>query len=291
MDYESIARRLDEMAEDVRNEHARYREAMAYRDGRAEGIELAAREVRDIAAKRTESKSITPSWWVLTTNGRRTASTDNPEIAASWRESITSNSTPECQFEVIALAPVQALEYQSVGQDRSPDEVHRLKTQLLKALSEIEDWKSATGLQDAHGDPDGITPEIAQKYWQGIEAQRDEALRATEHQSKGPSEIWVPVDQGGALEGTVFDREDWASSRAQTCSRVPGRAYAAVRYVRAGDTGPAPASECKSVAEYDAKILRKIEGMFEAVGPDLIEAVEALRNTECGSANAGEGES
>jgi hypothetical protein len=38
-----------------------------------------------------------------------------------------------------------------------------------------------------------------------------------------------------------------------------------------------------AAAKYDAKYLRQIEGMFEAVGPDLIESLESLRNMECKS--------
>lgn len=57
MDHESIARRLDGLADDTRNEHARYREAMTYRDGRADGLEQAARAVREMAESNTESQS------------------------------------------------------------------------------------------------------------------------------------------------------------------------------------------------------------------------------------------
>lgn len=46
---------------------------------------------------------------------------------------------------------------------------------LQRLADEVERWKSASGLIDAAGDPDGVTPEAMRRYWEHVEAERDEA--------------------------------------------------------------------------------------------------------------------
>mgnify|MGYP001102788278 CR=1 FL=1 len=55
------------------------------------------------------------------------------------------------------------------------DEVDQLRTDLDEARAEVERWKSASGLIDGSGDPDGVTPEAMRRYWEQVEAERDEA--------------------------------------------------------------------------------------------------------------------
>lgn len=37
----------------------------------------------------------------------------------------------------------------------------------------VDEWKDASGIVDSSGDPDGITPKMAEKYWKGLESERD----------------------------------------------------------------------------------------------------------------------
>lgn len=61
-------------------------------------------------------------------------------------------------------------------------------TTLAEALSEIEKWKEATGLEDNRGDPDGITPELLKEYIEYLIETRDKqwgiADEAIEHEHK-----------------------------------------------------------------------------------------------------------
>ena len=74
--------------------------------------------------------------------------------------------------------------YESIKRE---EEIARLKAQLgeysrklIDAADEIEAWKDASGLERG-GDPDGVTPEGARKYWENIERianQRDDAVNS-----------------------------------------------------------------------------------------------------------------
>ena len=46
--------------------------------------------------------------------------------------------------------------------------------EISKLSREIDSWKSASGLE-CGGDPDGVTPEAAQKYWAALESALTEA--------------------------------------------------------------------------------------------------------------------
>lgn len=39
---------------------------------------------------------------------------------------------------------------------------------IVELEAEVEQWKLCTGLIDGSGDPDGITPDIAQRHWEGV---------------------------------------------------------------------------------------------------------------------------
>lgn len=64
--------------------------------------------------------------------------------------------------------------------DGYPESMMRCQTcaswsETVAALErEIEAWKLASGLE-CGGDPDGVTPAEAQRYWEQIERERDEA--------------------------------------------------------------------------------------------------------------------
>lgn len=96
--------------------------------------------------------------------------------------------------------------------------------EYLTALAEIEAWRSASGLVDKHGDPDGITPKIAQSYWEKIEREhdryRDELKEAkaviyrirhiardayTDQYPDSAEQIMRVVDEYGATRGLVDD--------------------------------------------------------------------------------------
>ncbi len=53
---------------------------------------------------------------------------------------------------------------------------HAEVMRVAELLEEIEAWKSASGLE-CGGDPDGVTPSAAQRYWEQIERDRDLARR------------------------------------------------------------------------------------------------------------------
>lgn len=59
--------------------------------------------------------------------------------------------------------------------ERTIDDLQRqiatLRIANLGALAEVEAWKLASGLE-AGGDPDGVTPDAAQAFWERVEASR-----------------------------------------------------------------------------------------------------------------------
>lgn len=186
---------------------------------------------------------------------------------------------PVClsELESICMAALLATESQSVGQDLAgwrksiSDEIGRLETAAHRAgqLAIIE----------------------------GSLRHRAEALRwvlehvlprpvDTESKSVANPIAYVVADNNfvsAAAFAVPFATLDAAArERDEMEQAAPERDYRVIAIQGA------PATECKSYAEYDAKILRKIEGMFEAVGPDLVEALERLRNMDCGSDDGGE---
>jgi hypothetical protein len=67
----------------------------------------------------------------------------------------------------------------------------------LDALAEIEAWKDASGLVDGRGDPDGITPDAARRWWNEIEDRMTAAEgKLTEYQSKD-LEVYIAFDRTG----------------------------------------------------------------------------------------------
>lgn len=53
--------------------------------------------------------------------------------------------------------------------DQCRHEIHRLTERAERSEAEVEAWKLASGLNDGAGDPDGVTPEAARRYWEGVE--------------------------------------------------------------------------------------------------------------------------
>ena len=246
-------------------------------------------------ATATESKAITPSWWVLTTNGHRTASTDNPNRAAAWRG---FESTPHRRFEVIALAPVQELEYQSKGQDLAEwrgqieDECVRLKSSgdetaleaLLWVLEDVLPMPVETEQQSITGDGSGESlPDAAN-------VERD--APATEHQSEDPE----PPDPALAIDAIRRVEE----SRATECKSMdPGDELLGLPNVVEGlrracllrrDTDPADVvAHLRSVADSFDEQTRKLReerdaaiqsleyrSVFDAVLDDMAAELDGL---------------
>lgn len=64
-----------------------------------------------------------------------------------------------------------------------------------KAEADIGEWQDASGLEGAPaGDPGDITPEIARKYWTGIEDEKEAAI-AELHDSKNWARRFTSRDQ------------------------------------------------------------------------------------------------
>lgn len=59
--------------------------------------------------------------------------------------------------------------------ERAEAERDDLKGRAERAEAEVERWKEASGLE-CGGDPDGVTPARAQRYWEQVEAECDSAL-------------------------------------------------------------------------------------------------------------------
>lgn len=51
--------------------------------------------------------------------------------------------------------------------------IGELEKRLHESQELITQWKETSGLVTSGGDPDGITPEDARKFWEGIETERD----------------------------------------------------------------------------------------------------------------------
>jgi len=108
------------------------------------------------------------------------------ERLASWGAAmlgspLTRSWTPE-DFALLGRVE-RAVDAKATDVDPENTECGSISDQkYLDALAEIEAWKDATGLVDGHGDPDGITPDIARKHWEGVERERDR-LRAMECRS------------------------------------------------------------------------------------------------------------
>ena len=64
---------------------------------------------------------------------------------------------------------VRMLNYAKQDCSRLEEELAKYKNLYRASCDEIEEWKISSGLMDSAGDPDGITPETAQKYWESIE--------------------------------------------------------------------------------------------------------------------------
>lgn len=55
-------------------------------------------------------------------------------------------------------------------------------------VSRNRKWKDASGLQDSSGDPDGVTPEAAQRYWEAVEREHAALLEYVELLAKEGAE-------------------------------------------------------------------------------------------------------
>lgn len=73
------------------------------------------------------------------------------------------------------LADANLIAHAPVDIERLLGEVGRVKAERDTADEEANAWLDACGLTDNSGDPSGVTPEAARRYWEGIEAERDKA--------------------------------------------------------------------------------------------------------------------
>jgi hypothetical protein len=61
--------------------------------------------------------------------------------------------------------------------ERAQRRIGELVAERDRLLDEVERWKLASGLEDGRGDPDGVTPEAMQRYWEGFEANHRDLQR------------------------------------------------------------------------------------------------------------------
>ena len=101
--------------------------------------------------------------------------------------------------------------------DRDKNKVKELEAKNLALLEEIEEWKKATGLEKG-GDPDGVTPEDARKYWESL-------VRV----NTSPVLYWyhVPTAQDDGGWSHIESRPDHCQRPIICVMRMGGQAHAA----------------------------------------------------------------
>ena len=93
------------------------------------------------------------------------------------------------------------------------EEIERLQKQLeaareliYQSLAEIEEWKLASGLE-VGGDPDGVTPAAARRYWEELEARRNAWRQLAKDMGEFLS-MACPNEQAWVGDGGLAERLD-----------------------------------------------------------------------------------
>lgn len=80
-------------------------------------------------------------------------------------------------------------------------DVEKTVLELQGHHEQIIAWETASGLITSAGDPDGITPEQAQKYWEAVETKANCLSAAL----RGMTELII-TPEGAALYDAILDR-------------------------------------------------------------------------------------
>jgi hypothetical protein len=99
------------------------------------------------------------------------------------------------------------------GTKEAENELERVKAELAAADAEIEAWKDASGLIDASGDPDGVTPAAARRWWADFEGR----LLAREAQAQTERDAYKAASQ-------VFEHELHEQAKCRRAAEAEERA-------------------------------------------------------------------